>query len=440
MSRWYKGFRCFGRQDQILENLGSIITQYELSHYFPEARVEKGWGKEFYLFLAIDGLDEGVLPQEFNVYLQHVQFLRSPLDSPFNLDEIKKMSRVGAESRLQSFVPKLPYSRIPRHEVLDPFAADVDVNVHETIEGEDIGDRTEKYDCLLRWLSVNGRGTGRAFQNACRTLLPKEQISTIIRNFRLLGHVEFSEDGQQWSVAPTVMVQSDGTISDRRYFIAGSRHMHLTHILRNLTRGQQIIQPKGSGPSILLIEECDPPSIIKSEHLIEYHLHDGGLVSRQLATLLPPVGKWMNSLTEVPSVRPHNYRLKKFQATEFEDASFQDEASGMYEFWDLATQTTRSRFTLFYDACHNRWLRGDWYGLRFLALQADGSSCPVRYDPSTEYLDILHDWRWPELYERALVLASGKLPERNGAWLSYGCISQDTYEQLRTKLSLRTEE
>src|SRR2546428_1873037 len=51
--------------------------------------------------------------------------------------------------------------------------------------------------------------------------------------------------------------------------------------------------------------------------------------------------------------------------------------------------------------------------------QSDGSPCPVLYEPAMGRLAIPLDWRWPELYERVLVLASGQLPVHRNPWLIY---------------------
>jgi hypothetical protein len=61
-----------------------------------------------------------------------------------------------------------------------------------------------------------------------------------------------------------------------------------------------------------------------------------------------------------------------------------------------------------------RLLRGEWYGLRFLALhRSDKYRKAMWSDEDGGTLAIPDRQRWPLLYERALVLASGFLPYRH---------------------------
>ena len=66
----------------------------------------------------------------------------------------------------------------------------------------------------------------------------------------------------------------------------------------------------------------------------------------------------------------------------------------------------------------------------------------VVYDYSTNDLLIPVDERWPLLYERALVLASGNLPARadNPRWLKYSGISSELVQLLTKKLNVSIRE
>ena len=41
------------------------------------------------------------------------------------------------------------------------------------------------------------------------------------------------------------------------------------------------------------------------------------------------------------------------------------------------------QIVLYFDEPNQRWLRGDWYGLRFLAYNSAGRQFEVKYDSST---------------------------------------------------------
>jgi hypothetical protein len=136
------------------------------------------------------------------------------------------------------------------------------------------------------------------------------------------------------------------------------------------------------------------------------------------------------------------FNVKRFDGCTFVEDIFDERKSGFYELWPLEAHQSaanRPKYVLFYDAVKRRWLRGDWYGLRFLALQSSGAPCPVRYDPPSGRLAIFEDWRWPELYERVLVLASGRLPNYNQRYLIYDSISPQLLSELNAKLNLQYE-
>ena len=75
------------------------------------------------------------------------------------------------------------------------------------------------------------------------------------------------------------------------------------------------------------------------------------------------------------------------------------------------------QLTVFFDAgaeSGRRLLRGEWYGLRFLALRRSGKYLKAMWrDEDGGLLAVPYRQRWPLLYERALVLSTGLLPRRH---------------------------
>jgi len=106
---------------------------------------------------------------------------------------------------------------------------------------------------------------------------------------------------------------------------------------------------------------------------------------------------------------------------------------------------------LYFDQPRQRWLKGDWYGLRFLAHHAAGvdfevvrektQALPTSFSSADELL-IPADERWPLLYERALVLATGLLPGQaeNPKWLRYQGVSAELSRTLAGKLNVSIKE
>ena len=171
---------------------------------------------------------------------------------------------------------------------------------------------------------------------------------------------------------------------------------------------------------------------------------DADVSSVRLATLLPDLQGWKDSLQSSPSLSTLPYHLEKWTGGNFEtcDTLYERDGihygeSGMYRLSGHSQQSTRS-MTLFFDEPSQRWLRGDWYGLRFMDLEAGRKLAEVVHDSDSGILLIPNDQRWPLLYERALTLASGLLPSRAGNpdWLSYTQIPLSLAEILCSKLNV----
>ena len=138
------------------------------------------------------------------------------------------------------------------------------------------------------------------------------------------------------------------------------------------------------------------------------------------------------------SVAQHPDNVEQFVNGLFVPCVFQGK-SGMYRLIQR-DGNDQAYQTLFYHQNSDRWVQGDWYGLHFLALQQVDVTCRAVYHPSSHHLAIPVSQRWPELYERALVLGSGQLPEVKNDWLFFENISRDVAQQLSTKLTVAYEE
>jgi hypothetical protein len=201
-------------------------------------------------------------------------------------------------------------------------------------------------------------------------------------------------------------------------------------------------QTHGGGPSTIFLHATSLEELASTLQQIGqpvYHVADAGV---GLARRLPALDGWKILLDKLQGIRPHAFTVKRFDGTDFTEIDFTG-ASGFYELWPLegnGRTAAKPEYTLFYDAAKDHWLRADWYGLRFLARYDAGHHCPVQYDPETSRLAVPYDWRWPEIYERALVLASGQLPTHHKGWLIYDSISAELIDELRDKLRLSYEE
>jgi hypothetical protein len=151
------------------------------------------------------------------------------------------------------------------------------------------------------------------------------------------------------------------------------------------------------------------------------------------AEILPDINTWQHNLRNLQGIVPSLYEWQYFDGHKFVDCVSPKE-TGLYQYKHEANNNISG--TVFFDKPNDKWLQGDWYGLRFLALHNQDIS--VHYDKTKESLAIPLEQRWPEIYERALVLASGLLPryQQTGQswWLVYEGIILELATQLTDKL------
>lgn len=295
---------------------------------------------------------------------------------------------------------------------------------------------SDRFAKLLYWLSSYGDGTRQTFAQACQTLSVEEEgrggVGSVIRRLRLLGHLEISDDGSKWAAAPSAFVRfPDGSGNG---FLAGLR----TQSLLSDARAHDVTsQPDDMGPPRVETTWEDAQNSALD-------MADSGAVSTELAQLLPSLNAWRDTLpTRNPVVAQYD-KTEVWDGAGFIPCVIYEgdgRPSGMY----TLTRTVHNREhtqTLFFDQPRGRWLSGDWYGLRFLALQATGFETKAIHVSDTNELLIPDAQRLPMLYERVLVLASGLLPDRapNRSWLKYNDIPYELARTLCRKLNVQLSE
>jgi hypothetical protein len=440
--RWYRGYEKVGNSSQLVHQIGTVVRNWDLGRYIPVVRIEKKATGRFYFFVAIESTAHGVIPAEVERFCS-LPFLGRPLPKPFRLDEIRTM--VSGELDVQDYARRLPY-RVPElYAFADPFGAAADPNEDGADSGHVLED-SQAYDRLLMWLSAVGQGSWGTFQGACRALgLDRDGrgVQRIIRTLRLLGHAETSRDGTKWSIAPTVLARVTGDDDGVTYVLCGARDPGLITALGEFGSIQIVPQHRGSGPATIALQVGDPATFLP--RLQTTPLKSCVIVAEdaalRLAQLLPSLTGWIDLLDPLPTLNPYQYDCRRYDGQAFSDEGFAGRV-GFYEIWPPATSATLRAesplYKAYYDAGTGRWVRGDWYGMRFLAHSAAGGVCPVEYQGSSRRLAIPSEWRWPELYERVLVLAYGRLPTlaRGHTWLTYEGIPASLLTVLADKLPL----
>lgn len=448
MPRWYAAFSCRGRAQVVLEHISRKIRQDNLGQFVPRVCFEKRPHGQFYFCLAIDSLVLGEPPAEISGLLRLPYFSnpvrpagRSSGYEVLTREQIKQF--MGAEFNVEDYTRRIRYQALLPPPVEDPFGALPPEAAPDNGDAATIADRTSAHTRLLVWMSATGSGSQATFQNAALALdlvCNAAEARRLMRRLRLLGHVETSADGAHWSIAPPVLARL-ALAGDPEFVLCGGRDVRLLEALGRCAWVEENPQPAGLGPAAIIVHgEAEPVVKTVRDAGTPVQVVDG--VAGRLAAILPSIADWPETLPSLAGVSPTLFDLRWFNGEDFVEAAWTGRG-GLYELWEPAAGAAGimvPRYTLFFDAARERWLRGDWYGLRFLALTAADVARCARYDAGSGRLAVPEEQRWPEVYERAAVLAAGRLPRLHGGWLIYEGVTEEVTEALATKLDVNLEE
>jgi hypothetical protein len=442
IQRWYIGFSYKGNPKQLIEQISQQIQQQNISQYVPLLRLEKGANsrKTFYFFLAIESSALGEIPPEIVnsnlLKFPYFKILAVRGCKGFTYEKIKSM--VGVAHDVEDYTNPIPYQPVEKVTYDNPFDATFSSPINQS--SLDIDAIDHRYEQLIYWLSALGYGTWESFKKACDALKLQEP-KRILRRLRLLGHIEYSSDGARWSIAPTTLVEVKPQSNSLEFILCGQRSLNLISKLKQHSQVKVINQPRGEAPPCIRAIATNSEqinSLIKQIDCL-FPIVNVGEVSLQLANLLPNLEFWKHNLRSWQGIVPSLYDWEYFNCNINNFVScFSPIETGMYQM--QSQKMTGYKYTLFYDQKSDRHLQGDWYGLRFLALQHSGFECVARYDRTNWRLAIPVSQRWPEIYERALVLASGQLPTYQNSWLLYEKVPMAVISLLTDKLNVKCEE
>ena len=434
LERKYFYARTVGNARGVLEDIINVVQDADLASQIPLVKLERNPRREFYVFLGVESSEGSRIPRGLGaVFAARKIFFEE--NNPLRPEEIRPMVQ-RQDIEIHGF-NALQYRRQLAQDPGDPFDQSDAWQPHEPTSEE-----CARYDRLLQWLSTRGEGTWAAFAQACEMLEVSEDRRTArsaIRRLSLLGHIDCSADGSRWSVSPATLIRFPD--NKEGGFISGQRTATLIRNLSALAPMTETIQSHLAGPPRFSWEndlDCNADS------LANLGIEDGGVTAKRLAELLPGLHEWKDSLQPLPGLSTTSYHVEKWQEDDFlpcdtvrERNGVYDAEAGMYRLSRDEDRTVRT-LTMFFDPPTQRWLRGDWYGLRFLALEAGLGGVSAVHNSRHGQLLIPESQRWPLLYERAITLASGLLPQRalSPGWLSYSRIPLDLAQMLCGKLNV----
>jgi len=287
------------------------------------------------------------------------------------------------------------------------------------------------------------------FVHTCKVLQLAEdagQARLIFRQLLFLGHIECAKDGSAWSVSPAVLVLHP--TQPGIGFLCGQRTPKMLTRLRGVAPLTETPQPVGRGPTRIEVA-CESLTEGNIELAPGFAIHVTGAVATQLAELLPNLDGWKETLTLIEKPNTNTCIVERWDGRQYVPPSdfYQrgDHYSGASGLYRLTREATSYRMVLYFDCERQRWLKGDWYGLRFLTYKDAGLGQEPVYHSVSNELRILAAERWPLLYERALALASGLLPQRvtdtaGAEWLIYCDVPAVLTQALANKLAVPVKE
>jgi len=453
MARQFFSVLAVGTPNDVLHSIRLKVRALGCGHIVPVVYFEKkARGGQFYVFLGVEGSASGKAPDEVNVLCERVRYQKGvtsggfvgQLLGPCSFEQIR--SSLDPQEFDTSGSDRIPYCSRWVHDPGDLIDL-LDVGGAATPDS----DRTARFDHLLTWLSSVGEGRWETFLRACQTLGVADDSSSarsVFRRLSLLGHIEASTDAREWIICPPVFVRPPNRPT--RCFWCGQRTDKWLGRLREVSTVLPEDQPGSLAPSRVTIEASDSfrAAIAADSEASRFEWHEQPL-SDVLAAHLPDLDGWQQSLQPIVGLtNPRTVQRWEEQAY-VDDTSFYIR-DGRYHGQPGLYCITRgegrhqSQLMFYFDEEGQRLLRGDWYGLRFLALRRAGHRCEALWQGQNgngSMLVLRASERWPMIYERTLVLASGLLPEHSSGsnLLRYRDIPLSTAQVLAGKLGVELE-
>lgn len=419
----YVGVHTDADPQAVLDKLRRVVERRNFANKIPVVKYAKSPRGRFEFFLGVAGWSDVFLPEEVWRVLEMLgleRFAYWPLDINYiqwklrgQEIETHYFKPIEAKGAAAGVIPTgAGYTSVGINHPIDPFDLYQTELPDNDLEGSEADQR---FDQLLYWLSAKAEGSWEVFVKAChllRLVNEPKQARHVQRRLILLGHIECSADGARWSICPAAVVRSQSGES----FLCGQRTPEL---LEELSAHFGIVdkpQPDHKCPTRLAVTSLslnEGETIRLKEGIV---LTATGTTSEKLAAILPDLAGWQDMLARIEKLNPYNYEIERWAGGGFsrcqeiiERDNYYTGESGMYR---LTHKVTGVGMTLYFDQARQRWLKGDWYGLRFLAHQTAETRCVVEHDIRRNELKIPLAQHWPLLYERALVLSSGFLPHR----------------------------
>ena len=184
MARKYVGVSTVGDPKDVFERIRRIVQMQKQTRMIPAVKFERNPRGLFYVFLAVEGPTENLLPDAVATVLKFAG-LTGKSHWPLKPSEVQPMTG-GAELETHS-LNVLKYKSLWPNDLGDPLNLSDASSSVGAIEDHAL---TERYNQLLNWLSANVEGTWQTFARVCDVLHLADDIKgarSIFRRLILLG-------------------------------------------------------------------------------------------------------------------------------------------------------------------------------------------------------------------------------------------------------------
>ena len=304
------------------------------------------------------------------------------------------------------------------------------------IDSEDGGADPERVLDATAILGMRGHGRWEQFVNACdianrhgatRQLDPK-QFSNVLSRLGAI-EVDFDSSPPRWTVAPVTLLPLKGRFTrDLKVFglfgLNAASKLESIAALMPKAQISHIQQPRDVAPPVpLLTVPSTDSSGVETDQLLQ--ALGVRVPSNRLGDLLPDISAFTQSLHLRRAFRPsfvlsaRVWNGDRWVNIATDDIVPRLEQAGLFSVEERADPGTRSWIWRNGD----EWWGGEWAALLHRAFQTDPRrTSSARFYRTTDpngpsngapTLRVKDAWRWPGLYERALVLTTGTLPGRS---------------------------
>jgi len=392
-----------------------LVEEQGLAHLLPLVKYEVGRGREYYLGVAIDlqaGRDDSVTETARQILSSAGVHSAANPQMSWVVDPEQVQGLLRGNLECESFTIPIVYETSEELEGPPIGQLLAGLDREDLCSAEPTAKEAGQQLRLLQWCSAVGSGDLTRLQLVCRAL----EITTewggawsVLRRLVLLGHLEFDGGAAfRWGVVPPTAVQT--MLAEDAVLFVGQRSPEITDRLREQFTVEEV--PQAGGPSRLLLRGWDN-SHADIEIVPGVRVACVGRAAEHLSRLLPRLDEWTARLPVWDERDFGRFAVECYvpEADEVRACAFSDAgARGLFRF--TLEQPGRVFTTVAYrDEAGGGWVCGDFYGLRFLARVSLGL-CRAAYREEQHQLVVPAADRWPMPYERALVLASGLLPQR----------------------------